>query len=35
MVEEMVDFNDAVAAVIDWVNREGNWETAPGQAGRM
>jgi alkaline phosphatase len=41
MVEEMVDFNDAVAAVIDWVNREGNWDntllviTADHETGRL
>jgi alkaline phosphatase len=41
MVEEMVDFNDAIAAVIDWVNREGSWDntllviTADHETGRL
>jgi alkaline phosphatase len=25
MIEEMVDFNQAIEAVVDWVNKESNW----------
>ena len=41
MVEEVVDFNAAIAAVIDWVNRESNWDdtllviTADHETGRL
>ncbi len=41
MVEEVIDFDDAIAAVIDWVNREGNWDntllviTADHETGRL
>ena len=41
MIEEVVDFNEAIAAVIDWVNREGDWNntllviTADHETGRL
>lgn len=41
MIEEMIDFNGAIAAVIDWVSREGNWDdtllviTADHETGRL